>query len=239
MNNVTNQYLDFYQPKSALLIYQHAADQGDYYIESYDIDQQTGEPINAHPLSIEEATALGRRLNTAQEKYIKFLVPRNGIMPKNVLLANPRGEGLVIWYTPPMKQTLYFKAGMGIKDGVAQVPALLWKASKTELFIFALNSKKRPKLNTPLFHSPLFNVNAIGLVCQGDVEIRSLDEASLEGFMKTWQDFFFTSRFSHLNGHLPVSVNPATLWTELIETGKPFPTELLQPAKYTLKSILP
>ena len=237
MNNVSSEFLQYYQPKTALVIYQHADKEDDYYVESYEIDQTTGQPINAHPLSIPEALALGKRLNAAQERHVGFLVPE-GLQPDNVLYVNPYGEGLVIWYTPPMKQTLFFKKETRIKDGAAYVPALLWRASKAELWIHALKTDKRPTVSTPLYHAPLFNTAHDGHVCIGDVEIKSLDNASLNQFMKVWQDFFFKSRFSHLNGFLPVSVNPAELWNDLIETGKPFPTDLLRSKNTKLESIL-
>lgn len=238
MNNVTNDFLQYYQPRTALLIYQHAAKADEYYIESFEIDSTTGQPINAHPLSNAEATALGKRLNAAQEKHTGFLVP-DGLMPDNVLYVNPRGEGMVIWHTPPMKQTLFFTENVGIKDGAAYVPALLWQASKTQLRIFALKGEKRPTASTSLYHAPLFNTGNDGGVCIGDVNMKSLTNVSLNAFLTAWQEFFFNSRFSHLNGHLPVSVNPKELWNGLIESGEPFPTDLLISTKTTLKSILP
>ena len=238
MQNITSDFQQYYQPKTAMLIYHHTAKPDSIYVESFEIDQQTGQPINAHPLSVDEATKLGRRLNATQDRHMGFLVP-DGLMPDNVLYVNPRGEGMAIWHTPPMKQKLFFSKHVGIKDGPAYVPALLWKATKTQLYIFALITKKRPTANTPLYHAPLFNTSANGLVCIGDVKITSLDTASLGQFIKAWQDFFFNSRFSHLNGLLPVSVDPKQLWNEQIETGKPFPTELLLSCKTTLKSILP
>ncbi|WP_338871652.1 PRTRC system protein B [Spirosoma sp. SC4-14] len=238
MQNITSDFQQYYQPKTALLIYQHTTKSGSIYVESFEIDQATGQPINAHPLSIEEAQKLGRRLNAAQEKHMGFLVP-DGLMPENVLYVNPRGEGMVIWYTPPMKQKLFFSSHLGIKDGPAYVPALLWKATKNQLYIFALDKKKRPTLSTKLYHAPLFNTASNGLVCIGDVKIPSLDTASLGRFMQAWQDFFFNSKFSHLNGLLPVSVDPKQLWNEQVETGKPFPNKFLLASKITLKSILP
>ncbi|QHV99197.1 PRTRC system protein B [Spirosoma endbachense] len=238
MQNITSDFQQYYQPKTALLIYRHTSKLNDVYVESFEIDQTTGQPINAHPLSIEEAAKLGRQLNSAQEKHMGFLVP-DGLMPETVLYVNPRSEGLAIWYTPPMKRKLFFSKHLEIKDGPAYVPALLWKATKSQLYIFALKSKKRPTVSTPLYHAPLFNTAANGLVCIGDVTIPSLETASLGRFMQAWQDFFFNSKFSHLNGLLPVSVDPKELWNELIKTGKPFPNELLLTSKTTLKSILP
>lgn len=238
MHDITSQFSNFYRPQTALIFYQHAQRQDDFYVESYQIDPKTNQPVNAHPLSVDEATALGKRLNSDHAKFGRFLTS-DGILPENVLYVNPRDEGMAIWYTRPSRQTLHFSPSLNMPEGKASVPALLWKATRTRLTIFALSGNKRPTSRTPLFHAPLFNTSLDGSVCIGDVKMPNLDNASLKEFMQAWHNFYFNSRFSHLNGHLPANVDVKKLWRDLIETDAPFPNTVLLSTNRTLSTILP
>lgn len=234
--DITETLGNLYQPIKALLIYNSPKDKAGY-VEAYDIGSD-GCPINAHRLSIRESIALGKALDTTEELKRSFLKPA-GLMPKNVLYINPDRNGYAIWYTPPQKQHLYFSDSLGIPNGRASVPAMVWRANLTSLWVYALADESAPELKTTLCRAPFFNVGQDGKVCMGNVQINLKSDCGLEEFMKLWQAYFFNSYFSHLLGGNPVKGNIVQLWQKLVRKNKPFPTEELTAMPFTLKRLIP
>jgi hypothetical protein len=129
INDITQDFGTLYHPKSALIFYETKGSNTDVYVEHFDMDSN-GNPINAHPLTIKEANVLAKALQTEKEKNKAFLKP-NGILPTNILHINPNAEkGTVLWYTKAKQRQLYFVDSLQIPNGKAQVPPMLWKASK-------------------------------------------------------------------------------------------------------------
>jgi PRTRC genetic system protein B len=243
MNNnvkdITESFGTLYHPKSALVFYQSREAGNEVYIEHFDMDKK-GSPINAHPLTEREAGALAKALTIEKQKDSAFL-KSEGILPINILHINPSaGNGAVLWYTKAQKRKLYFVQGMEIPNGVAQVPPMVWHATKKSLRVFALSTgRRRPTEKTALYAPPFFNIYEDGRVCMGSVTIDIRKSASVEEFTKAWEDYFFNSYFSHLIGQeSPVKGNLVSLWKDLIATGKPFPTAVLKKNNKTLKNLL-
>ncbi|MBD1395118.1 PRTRC system protein B [Mucilaginibacter glaciei] len=237
MKNLTNAFGSLYHPQKALLIYQQAIDSKQVYIESYDIDPQ-GRPINAHPLSVTEGAALAKALHTNDSKNTAFLKPA-GLLPKNLLYLNTEINGYAVWHTPKQNRKLLFRGGLGIKNGYANIPALLWKATKDGLAIYALADDKVIDLDTELHHAPFFNTYNDGKVCMGNVAISISKNCGLEDFITQWEEAFFNSYFSHMmQGHNPVKGNMVQLWQSLVGTKKQFPLKALIPNKKTLKHLI-
>lgn len=226
-----------YYPKTALVFYEANGRDAEVYVECFDMDKN-GSPINAHPLTVKEAQRLSKALDTAKEANKTFLKP-NGIIPANILYTNPTGNGFVMWFTKSANKNLFFTESLGISNGMANVPALLWIASKEKLYIYALKSGRKPTENTPLYHAPFFNVYAEGNVCMGTVDVNIRRSASLEEFTAAWEAYFFNSYFSHLmENHNPIHGNCVSLWKKLRKTGVPFPKEALKKTERTIKNIL-
>lgn len=238
INDITKDFGTLYHPKSALVFYETKDNTKDVYIEHFDMDRN-GNPINAHPLTVTEANVLAKSLDTEQEKNKAFL-KSNGILPTNILHINPNTEkGAVIWYTKAKKRQLYFVDGLQIPNGTANVPTMLWRASKNGLSVFALLSDRRPTEKTKLYHTPYFNIYEDGKVCMGTVSVDIKKSASVEDFIQAWEHYFFNSYFSHLLGNKsPIKGNCVNLWKELINTDKPFPKEVLKPNNRILKNLL-
>ncbi|MBD0724808.1 PRTRC system protein B [Flavobacterium sp. L1I52] len=238
MNDITQNFGTLYHPKSVLVFYETKGSNTDVYVEHFDMDKN-GNPINAHPLTVKEANVLAKALNTEQEKNIALLKP-SGILPTNILHINPNPEnGSVIWYTKAQQRQLYFVDSLQIPNGIAEVPPMLWKASKNSLSVFALANDRRPNEKTKLFHTPYFNIYEDGKVCMGTVSVDIKKSASVEEFVQAWEHYFFNSYFSHLLGnHNPIKGNCINLWKDLINTAKPFPKEVLKPNNKTLKNLL-
>ncbi len=237
MKNLTNAFGSLYHPQKALLIYQQENNDKQVYIESYDIDLQ-GRPINAHPLSVTEGTALAKALHTKDSKNTTFLKPA-GLLPKNLLYLQTERNGYAIWHTPKQNRKLLFKAGLGIDSGYANIPALIWKATKDGLVIYALADDKVIDLDTELYNAPFFNTYHDGRVCMGNVAISISKNCGLEEFAAQWEQAFFNSYFSHMmQGHNPVKGNMVQLWQSLVGTKKQFPVKTLITNKKTIKSLI-
>ncbi|AZA84580.1 PRTRC system protein B [Chryseobacterium lactis] len=227
-----------YYPKCALVLYESQGLDPDVYVEHFDMDGN-GNPINAHPLTVMEADILAKTLMLEHEKESAFLKPKS-VLPSNVLSLDPNTEkGTVIWHTKAQQRELFFVESLGIPNGKAYVPPMLWKASKSSLTVFALKNNRRPTLKSQLYHCPFFNIYADGKVCLGTIKIDIKNTTSVEDFMKAWEHYFFHSYFSHaLVTGGQSKENSVTLWKRLIKQGTIFPIEVLMPHKLTLKNIL-
>jgi len=240
MNNttdITDHFGTLYYPKSALVFYETKGTEIDMYVEHFDMDCN-GMPINAHPLTVKEANVLAKSLQTDEEKNQAFLKPK-GILPTNILHINPNAEkGTVLWYTKTKQRQLYFVDSLGIPNGKAQVPPMLWLASKSSLTVFALTSDRRPTEKTPLHYAPFFNIYEKGNVCMGTVSIEIKNSDSVEEFIQAWEHNFFNSYFSHSLCENLTKKNVINLWKDLVNTDKPFPKEVLKKNNKTLKNLL-
>jgi len=239
MKNVSNSFNQFYHPTRALLIYHNTDSRPEYYVESMDIDHQSGKPINAHPLNEIEAKELAQALYSPTTEQTAFLQPK-GLLPRNVLYMNTSAEGYAIWYTPAKRQQVFFKESLGIPNGEANVPALIWKAGKKRLELYAVPTSKRPTAKTVLYCAPFFNVYDNGNVCMGSVDVKIPESTSLNELMKRWEDYFFNSYFSHTISQSQTKSPIVGFWLSHVNTDKPFPADELLPtrSKATLNNIL-
>lgn len=237
MKDITQKFGSLYNPVKSFVVYQKNSAEKSIYVEAYDMDKN-GCPINAHPLSLKESTQLASALDTSDELTRKFLKP-SGLLPKNVLHLNPEQNGSAIWYTSAHKVSLFFVESLGIPNGEAFVPPLLWKASKSNLYIYAMDTETQINEQTNLYHAPFFNVYTDGRVCMGTVSVNIKPNCHLEEFMSLWEQYFFNSYFSHLIGSTsPVKGNIIQLWQKLMGSTKPFPIKSLLKNGLTIKDIL-
>jgi PRTRC genetic system protein B len=245
MNNVSQQFNEQYIPVKALLIYQSVEqDKDNYghksaeiYVESYDIGKQ-GNPINAHPLSLKEMGALSELLQATQELQNNYLQSKS-VIPANLIYVNTQTNGYAIWRSQPKEVDLFFTDDLGIPSGKAKIPALLWKATKERLQVFALKGKAKPNADTSLFYAPLFNLSEDGSVCMGTVNINIDRHTHVEQFMAQWENYFFNSYFTHtLGNHRHCKGNLIQLWQKQVGTDRDFPQDELIKNGRTLKDII-
>lgn len=237
MKNIASEISEYFIPNQALLFFQsrNRKDQ-EAYVELYDIGRN-GEPFNGRPLSDIESGKLAALLQRSTQNQHNIF-QAGEIFDSNLLYLNPN-KGYAVWQTPPGKETLLFCDQLGIPDGRANMPSMLWKASIDELYIYALRTGQRATEITPLYKAPFFNIYDDNRVCTGTVEIDFSDVCNLEEFIKTWQYNFFHSYFSHMIGdRSPVRKNIIQLWKSLVGTDKKFPVKELIKCGITLKDIL-
>jgi PRTRC genetic system protein B len=224
-----------YIPTSALIFYRAEGTKGGSYVEHYDMDGN-GNPINAHPLTVREAGQLAKSLTLAKEEKEPCLRP-DGIIARNILYLDAV-NAKAVWHTRAMQREMCFTEKLGIDKGIANVPPLLWMATRQSLYVYALRSNRRPVKGTKLYNAPFFNVFEKGNVCLGTVDVQISRSASLEVFTQKWESYFFNSYFSHLVGdYNPIRGNCVSLWNSLIGTTVPFPMEVLMESKVRLNDL--
>lgn len=238
MNNITALFQDIYLPEKALIVYRSLKPEAaQIYVEAYDMDCD-GCPINAHPLDIQESAILAQALDSSEELKRDFLKPR-GLLPEKVLTINPSFNGYAIWYTPPQEVNLFFAKDLTIPSGKAKVPAMLWKATRDQLYVYALKTARKPTEKTALYHAPFFNVHENGNVCMGTVAVEIERRCFLEDFISQWEGYFWGSYFSHLiGGHTPISCNIVQLWQQQVNSNRNFPIEVLTKSSRTIKDLI-
>lgn len=235
MEDITNDFGTYFHPLSGLVFYQSDSASGDTYVEYFDMDS-SGLPVNAHPLTVEEAKRLAKALQVDEDSL--KLLRSDGITPANLLSFDAQ-SATVIWYTKAQFRELLFSESLGIKSGIAHVPPMLWKADRSSLHVYALKTNAKPTENTCLYYAPFFNVYEKGEVCMGTVDINASETCSVQELMSLWENYFFNSYFSHLmSDHNPVKENCVLLWENLLGTNKSFPKEMLVKTNKKLIDIL-
>jgi PRTRC genetic system protein B len=160
------------------------------------------------------------------------------LLPKNLLYLRTDKNPFAVWHTPAQSVKLYFKEDLGIKNGLANIPALVWKATRTTIALYAVK-ENQISADTPLFNAPFFNMYDDGRVCMGNVSLEIKKDCPLEDFIRLWERAFFDSYFSHMiQGYNPIKGNIGQLWKSLSGTGKPFPVEKLISNHYTLRNLI-
>ena len=235
MTDITQTFGTLYHPRKAFVIYEQHGAAKHIYIEAYDLDPD-GQPINAHPLSVREAGKLCKALQTTDKNTNSFL-SSIGLLPKNLLYLKTDKNAYAVWYTARQQVKLFFRQDLNIKSGMANIPALVWKATKNAIALYAVTDEEITT-ETPLYNAPFFNMYDDGRVCMGNVRLEIKKDCALEDFISLWQNAFFDSYFSHMiQGYNPIKGNIVQLWKSLSDTGKPFPEKKLVVTNRTLKDL--
>lgn len=164
-------------------------------------------------------------------------------IPTSVLAQGP---GRMIWWTPPMKRSMFFKKSSmnkGTFDGrnVCPVPGMVWAAvSGQGLYVYAVKGADRPTEKTALFQAPLFNVWSSGKVCSGNASQPKGDQAFEP---EAWEKFFFGSEFSHPNftqrNRLIKGQQATSFWSKMVkEPSESFPDKALVPVDLRVEDLL-
>lgn len=187
-----------------------------YYLESHDINDQ-GQIMEGKPL-------LQSTLSEMVEMFYEDRKERSqvsGFVPENVLCYSPLSGGSykIIWYRPAETRYIHFAKQLKIKSGKASIPALLYRVNRTEFSVFAMNKEGRPTEKTRLFRAPFHNVSDNGVVCLGNAKVKRPLEKSFENVIKYWEDLFWLSEFSHLNGASnPTKSDLGKLWSRIVNS---------------------
>ncbi len=161
------------------------------------------------------------------------------IFPEKVLARTP---DMIVWWMPAQRDVMFFGGvdpeARALDGGTYPHPALVFKVTRRELFVRALETDERPRGETPLKTAPYWNCDAAGRVCLGSMRVP--DEPTVES-IAGWQAGFFRSQFTHPSGAVRLTSYPngfISLWKSLKNSQVPFPTEFLTDAKETLRQFV-
>ena len=238
MNERTNALLKTFAPQLAIIAYTSGDDWHDAYLESHAIDAQ-GRILEGKPLKQETIEAMIDVFYNDRQQRAEI----SGIIPENLISLKhlPGGKMEMIWYNLPRKRHLYFSEQLHISSGEAWVPAIIYHTDGNGLDVYAWLSEgtSRPDEETQLFRAPFFNVNNSGDVCHGNAKIKR-PQRTYQAHLQYWEDIFWLTEFTHINGDNPTKNNLALTWKNLIGTETRWDElDELLPSKRQLKGILP
>jgi len=143
------------------------------------------------------------------------------VLPPTVLCRTP---DVTIWWRPPSVAPVFYAPAREAKNGEAlkaisgrsvRHPGLVFKATRTSLWVRAVKGAERPSASTPMFEAPYFNVSTTGSVCVG-----SMRKPHSRGIaaLREWERSFFESEFTHALPGTKLTEFPegfTKLWTAL------------------------
>lgn len=225
VNEITQDILSELTPTMAIIVYKNDMK---YYLERRNIVD--GKMAAGVPLTERCITDIFDVISSDESNII------HGRVPDNMLFVDGRvGRERIVWFRPPEKRSMFFSKDAGIPDGQMLVPGLVYSASGNKLSVYAYKGKK-PK--DKLFIAPFFNVSDTGVVCLGSAKVTKSLVPTFENTVAYWEKMFWASEFVHILGSNPIRNNLATVTKECINTGKPFPEDVLIESKIKLKDLL-
>lgn len=200
---------------SAVLMYQ--SDLGDVYATSHPVVPDGSNPGRK---VIGAGVALTKGGLSKFAEAIGAATAFSGFLPENLLFSSPN---LIAWWVPAQVRPTWFKpAGTGKLDGhgPAAHPALVFVATPSDWFVFALRDSARPAPTTRLHHAPHFNVWDGGRICTGNVKLPATFGAET---INQYELAFFRSHFTHQNRTKAVKHKGGMeqLWREQLATPNP------------------
>jgi PRTRC genetic system protein B len=217
----------------AMLMYDSG--QGDVYATTHPIEVDANDP---------DRRVIGAGAALTKDALAKFAesvgkaTAYAGFVPDNMLYTSPN---LLAWWVPAAVRNTWFKCSaetLGETSGLAAHPALVFVATSTDWFVFALTSSVRPEPGTGLHHAPHMNVWDGGRICTGNVK---LPDALSAATLAAYEHAFFRSHFTHPNRKDAVKAKDGMygLWREQLAEPDPVAmTRALKPAKETLKQAI-
>lgn len=227
MNKLTSKISARLTPQMAIIVYGY---EQSVYLEQRNIEN--GKMGAGRPLSKD---CISQIVKAIAEDNEEMELGYRGVIPKNLLYADTTsGRTKLVWYNPPMKRMMYFTKSLGIPDGEVYVPGILYVAEDRKLRVWSFKGKT-PK--DKLYIAPYFNVNDEN-ICLGNAKVAKPRHLTFSESMEYWEQMFWKSEFSHILGGNPINGNLAVITKDCIETGKPFPSDVLIPSKHNLKEFL-
>jgi PRTRC genetic system protein B len=234
MSNLITELEDELTPLYSLVVYKFQRSQK-MYVECAKV--RNGNAMAYHPLTIKEASSISNGMQAA-EVQLAYL-DSGGILPTGILSVQITGHPRVVWHTPAMKAPLLFQADLGVANATYPIPPMIWMATKDRLTIYAVKENERPTEDTLLYLPPFHNVFGSCEVCMGTVRTHLGNPDCIEEFTEQWQQFFFSSYFTHLGSLGNPTRSPLErVWKSLHDTDRDFPLDELVTANKVLKDIL-
>lgn len=217
----------------ALLMYDSG--QGDVYATTHTVDiGATGTDRSV----IGPGVALTKDALAKFAGAVSVATAYAGFVPSNMLYTSPN---LLAWWVPAAVRNTWFKCSadtLGEVSGPAAHPAMVFVATSTDWYVFALRTSARPAPDAAIYHAPHMNVWDGGRICTGNVE---LPEHLSADTLTAYEQAFFRSRFTHPNRQDAVKAKGGMygLWrAQLAKPDAAHMTRALKPAKETLQQAI-
>ncbi len=111
--------------------------------EAWEAELARPQKEKAGEKTVTEMMMLSELMQSTQDLKTTYLQCR-GVLPSKLIYVNAQNNGYAVWYTPPQEVDLFFNDSLGIASGKTKIPAMLWKATKERLQVFALKGKAKP-----------------------------------------------------------------------------------------------
>lgn len=222
---------DHYLPKFAIIGYEREDEnyRNDHYFSYHEV---AGTKLTAGmPLTKDTARNIFACLEGDLIKY-RF----KGMLPKNLIHFDFKGNFQLIWYVHPKQRMLYFDAKTGIPSGKYPMPKLIFKLEGNALKVFALNRKDSITDDTALYHAPLLNIGRQGNVCMGNASMDYDGFEYYEDVMGFVEQQFFRSVFTETHHNQLVDGNIVNVMRQNFEKPS-FDDEVLIANKLTLNQL--
>lgn len=207
--------LQSYKPQLTIVVYKSST--GDeFYLESHSVDEY-GRLMEGKPLMQETIQGMVDLFFDENQNKAKV----TGMLPEGLLSfkALPGGFYDMVWYRPAETRFMHFSPLLKIKSGKTWVPPMVYVVLRKQLYVFALKTSARPREGSPLLRAPFHNVSDQGSVCLGSANVPKPKEKTYESLMKYWEDLFWLSEFTHLNGASNPTVSPiGKLWNRFLKS---------------------
>lgn len=213
MNQRTDELMKTYKPEMTIVVYR---DGQSYYLEGHSVNEN-GELMEGKPLLQETIQGIVD-VFFDERKNMSHVT---GIIPENLMAFKllPGGNYRLVWYRPAEVRVMHFSKELKINTGKTWVPAMLYVAEGGQLDVFALNTTNRPTEKNKLYKAPFFNVADDGSVCLGNAKVTKPSERTYSNLMKYWEDLFWLSEFTHLNGSDDkTATRLQPLWKKLLDS---------------------
>lgn len=219
------------EPTDALLFYNSS--QGKY-VEHRNI--VNGKMMAGQPLDIKQFTKMVRLVEHYADKQ-QPMTSMNGRIPTNLLYADTNIDRMrLVWWRPPEERKMFFSDNLGIPSGTMKVPGMVYEVKNMgSLSVWCFKGRKPKGL---LYNAPFFNIYTSGRVCLGNSKTAKPKNNTFEEWIGYWEKMFWQSEFASLISENPINGNLAAVTKKCIESGEPFPMEILKKANVKLQDLL-
>lgn len=243
MNQRTEVLSKSYAPVLSIVVYKSDGKMGfmdsQYYLEAHQVSD-AGQLLEGKPL--EQETIQGVIDTFYSEQKDRSLL--QGVIPDNLLLYKPLpgGDYSIVWHRPAEIRFFHFAKELKIDSGKMWAPNLIYHVTGDELSVYAYKKEGRPDDKIKLYRAPFHNIYETGKVCLGNASVRKPADKSFASIMKYWEDLFWLSKFSHLNGASnPTKTDLKKVYLQLLKSKtrkKWSDLEELKESKKMFKTIL-
>lgn len=225
-----------FAPDKVLKVYKQIF-KNNYYIEIHNVTKkmQSDSEFELGPGRTLTKRTFQKLLGAAYSNEISTYF-EGMLMDPRLLACEPvKHKRYIIWYDPVQVREINFTENNILKSGMYSLPALLYFVMGDTIRVFAMKTgKRRPAIDTKLYHAPIMNRVSDYQLCWGSVkcEVAHIDEIDAE--MKAWENFLWNSRFSHTGGAAASKTSMTKIYQSTFEGRKAFPIAELRDTKLTI-----